>query len=349
MITDTTFDWAFIYWMPYDNDLCVYGDEIIHMLAQGTQGSSNTLVTVQADIHGNESLSRHIISNGRISTESLLVTNSADEKVFAEFLRWNSAQFSARNWVIVLLGHGGQLDNISPDLNTGKKGHESIQWMSIYKLRGIFDQFRQEIGQQVEMLFLQNCFKGTLETHYTLRNTARFTLSSPVLVGAPNRYYEGALQYVCDNPVVDGCALAQVIMDAEKDYMYHIYTVTDNRYLDFLPNQLDPIIQAFLVSGVRDIHLDELNQFEYSGEKYVDVLEFLELIAGKSGSVEAFKAYWTDSLIRKTKYSPKNRYPELCGLTMLLPSSIAELDRYTYLPIYQDTQLSNLFQAILVE
>lgn len=323
------------------------------MLACGTQGSSNTLVTVQADIHGSKYLSRHTISGGVISTEPLSVTNSADESVFAEFLRWNSTQFHARNWAIVFLGHGGQLDRISPDLDTGSEEHSGIQWMSICKLRDIIDRFQQDIGRQVEMLFLQNCFKGTLETHYTLRNVARFTLSSPVLVGAPNRYYEGTLQFIRDNPAVDGFALAQSIMETEQDYMYHIYTVTANQYLSSLPDQLDPVIQAFLASGVRNIHLGALRQFEYSGEKYVDVLEFLELIAGRSRSshalFEAFKVYWTGSLIRKIQYSPRSTYPELGGLMMLLPSTVADLDRYMYLPIYQDTSLSDLFRAILVE
>lgn len=347
------FKWVFIYWMPYDNDLWVYGDEIIHMLTRGTQGYPNILVTVQADIHGDEYLSRHTIINGEISTETLSVSNSADESVFAEFLHWNNTQFSANNWAIIFLGHGGQLDRISPDLATGSKEQNGVQWMSIHKIRDIIHKFQQDIGQQVEILFLQNCFKGTIETHYTLRNVAKFTLSSPVLVGAPNRYYEDALQFVGNNPTVDGLALAQTIMEAEQDYMYHIYAVTENQYLHSLPSQLDPVIEALLASKSCNIDLDALNQFEYSDEKYVDVLEFFELVARQSRLARtpfaAFKAYWTGSLMRKVQYSPRSKYPELCGLMMLLPSTKADLDRYGFLPIYQDTKLLNLFRAILVK
>jgi hypothetical protein len=62
-----------------------------------------------------KNLSRHIISRGNLNTKKLDSTNSASEKVFTEYLNWAQSQYQAKKWAIAILGHGGTLDEISPD------------------------------------------------------------------------------------------------------------------------------------------------------------------------------------------------------------------------------------------
>jgi hypothetical protein len=110
------YDWILLYWMPYDNNLSYLGLPIIRMLAKGVQ-SDNILVVVESDLSEAEQLSRNIITKSNVITEKLETGNSASEQVFAEYLNWAKANFKAKKWAIIFLGHGGRLDEVSPDEN----------------------------------------------------------------------------------------------------------------------------------------------------------------------------------------------------------------------------------------
>ncbi|HLO51531.1 MAG TPA: clostripain-related cysteine peptidase, partial [Kamptonema sp.] len=180
------YDWIILYWMPYDNDLSPFGSPILQMLTKGVQ-SDNILVVVQSDFLGANNLSRSIIAKDKFEVQQLNTANSASEEVFAEYLNWANSQFVSNNWVITFLGHGGHLDEISPDINTGTVQLET-QWMNIKKLSDEIGKFNKKINTRVELLFFQNCNKGTIEAHYTFRDVANYTLSSQRLLGAPNYY-----------------------------------------------------------------------------------------------------------------------------------------------------------------
>ncbi|MCU0518846.1 MAG: clostripain family protease, partial [Oscillatoria sp. Prado101] len=123
------YDWIILYWMPYDNDLWRFGKPILDMLAKGVR-SENILVTVESDFWGDKNLSRRAISKDRVGVEQLKTANSASEEVFAEYLNWANSRFAADKWAIVFLGHGGRLDEISPDENTGTIQLKT-KWMNI--------------------------------------------------------------------------------------------------------------------------------------------------------------------------------------------------------------------------
>ncbi|MBD2088013.1 clostripain-related cysteine peptidase [Trichocoleus sp. ST-U3] len=103
------YEWIFLYWMPYDNDLSKFGRSIMDMLAKSVN-SDNILVAIQSDFSGAKKILRNILTKGNISTQSLNTANSASEEAFSEYLNWAKSQFQAKKWAIVFLGHGGRLE-----------------------------------------------------------------------------------------------------------------------------------------------------------------------------------------------------------------------------------------------
>lgn len=348
------FDWIFLYWMPYDNDLSRFGQPILEMLAKGV-GSENILVAVESDLWGADNLSRRAIAKGRVELEQLKTANSASEEVFAEYLNWANSRFAAEKWAIVFLGHGGRLDEISPDEDTGTFPL-GTQWMNIKKLSDVIQEFNKKIGKPVELLFLQNCNKATIEAHYTLREAARYTLASQKLLGAPNYYYEQVLQFLGSNPGVSGGQLAEKIMEFERPDMYSSYTVTENRYLRELPARLNPLIDEImssLSSNMPAISRSELKPYLYWDELFADAVFLLKALAKRSGSPEKrcdeFVEFLKTSVIYRYQQNPQKVNPDLSGLGLLLPRSKRHLEQYRYLPAFSDLKLAQLFEAILFD
>ncbi|MBW4492062.1 MAG: clostripain family protease [Oscillatoria princeps RMCB-10] len=346
------FDWIFLYWMPYDNNLSRFGEPILEMLAKGVR-SENILVAVESDFWGAKNLSRRAIAKDRVEVEQLETANSASEEVFVEYLNWANSRFVADKWAIVFLGHGGRLDEISPDEDTGT-AQSGTQWMNIKKLSDVIQEFNKKIGKPVELLFLQNCNKATIEVHYTLREAARYTLASQKLLGAPNYYYEQVLQFLGSNPGVNGGQLAEKIMEFERPDMYSSYTVTENRYLRELPARLNPLIDEILssLSSKRlAISRSELKPYLYWDELFVDAVFLLKELTKRSGCAENrcddFVGLLQTSVIYRYQQNPQQLNPNLSGLGLLLPRSKGQLEQYQYLPAFSDLKLAELFEAIL--
>jgi hypothetical protein len=343
------FDWIFLYWMPYDNNLSRFGEPILEMLAKGVR-SENILVAVESDFWGAKNLSRRAISKDRVEVQQLETANSASEEVFAEYLNWVNSRFVAEKWAIVFLGHGGRLDEISPDENTGTVQFKT-KWMNIKKLSDVIGEFNKKIGKPVELLFLQNCNKATIEVHYTLRDAARYTLASQKLLGAPNYYYEQVLQFLGNNPEVSGGQLAEKIMEFERPDMYSSYTVTENRYLRDLPAILNPLIDEILSSNMPAISRSELKPYLYWDELFVDAVFLLKELAKRSGCAEnrcdEFVEFLKTSVIYRYQQNPQKINPDLSGLGLLLPRSKGQLEQYGYLPAFSDLKLAEMWGAIL--
>ena len=345
------YDWIILYWMPYDNDLSPLGDPILQMLARGVQ-NDNILVVVQCDFLGAKSLSRRIITKGKVEVQQLNTANSASEQAFAEYLSWANSRFVANKWAIAFLGHGGHLDKISPGVYTGTVQLET-QWMNIKKVSDAITNFHKEINSRVELFFFQNCNKGTIEAHYTFRDVANYTLSSQKLLGAPNYYYESLLQFVGGNSEINGGQLAEKIIEFERSDMYRSYTVTDNRYVRELPAKLNPLIDQITSSKLKALNRKELKFYTYQDEDFIDVVLLIKAIANQASETkkncDEFVDFFKSSIIYKYQQNPDRVNSELSGLGLFLPRRKLDLQKYRYLPVFSDLKLVELFNTILFE
>jgi len=350
------YDWALLYWMPYDNNLSDLGTPIIDMITQGVV-SDNLLVAIASDFSNIEPLSRRVITHHKNNIQKLKSFNSASEQVVAEYLDWAQTNISAKKWAVILLGHGGRLNEISPDEHPGLKS-SSVEWMNIQKLSRVIAIFNQKIGDRVELVFFQNCNKGTLEAHYTFRDTAKYTLSSQMTLGAPNYYYESLLKFLGKNPNINGAQLAEKIMDFERLDMYHTLTVTNNRYIAALGPKINALIDSILLANVSAVQLNRLTTYSYMGDKLVDVIEFFHTLTRQSGADLQLYNELIEFLIRSVIHRVKRggellsptaraKYQDLSGLGLFLPTTQQQIKQYQDLIIFSDIKLSALFSAIL--
>ncbi|MEO1354092.1 MAG: clostripain-related cysteine peptidase, partial [Cyanobacteria bacterium J06635_15] len=234
--------WIVLYWMPYDNNLVRFGEQIIEMLIEGTK-NSDAIVVVQSDYFGDVHMRRRIIENGIIEQENLEIEDSSNVDTFSAYLDWAFQTFDAEKWAIIIVGHGGRINEISPD-NHGFN-RQPRTWMEVDQLAREISHFNRSTDNRVELLFLQNCNKATLEVVYEMRNCARYTLASQFTLGAPNYYYVGFLESL-NNSLNNGYEAATAIIDSEHTDMYHSLTLINNQMIRQIPEKLSRLTQIIL-------------------------------------------------------------------------------------------------------
>lgn len=370
------YDYILLYWMPYDNNLSTFGQPIVEMLSKGVQ-TEKVLVLVQSDFSGARRLSRNIITKGNITVQYLETADSSSENVLNEYLTWALSQFQTKHWVIVFLGHGGSLMQISPDENPNYSSTSITKpkWMDLQKVREVISKFNQAINGRLELLFFQNCNRGNIEVHYTFQNVAKYTLSSQIILGAPNYYYESLLNHLSCHPNLDGGQIAKKIMDFERLDMYHSLTLTKNDYFNQLSEKLNPAIDSILISNTDAVKSlihsalfpskakptqSVIEVYHYGGESFVDLANFMLEITRVSGAdvtacndfLSFFKLFLIERLQQNGKLLSsriRGRYQNFSGLGLFLPRSRQELATYNSLKIYSDLKLVNLFDAVIFD
>ena len=106
------YEWVFIYYMSYDNDLSSFGEVIISDLRNGLS-NSKVAVIVQADFIDNKGMRRIGLyhADGKTHRKETVVRSedSADEAELRKYLEWVRKKWVAKNYCIVFLNHGGKL------------------------------------------------------------------------------------------------------------------------------------------------------------------------------------------------------------------------------------------------
>ncbi len=185
------YKWVVLYWMPYDNDLVRFGEPIVEMLVRGTR-NSETAVAIQSDYWGDAKMRRRQLINGTVYEIDTSGEDSSDVSAFSAYLDWAYQTFDAEHWAVIVVGHGGRINEISPDDHGAT--WQKRTWMKVDQFANALSNFDRATGGRVELLFFQNCNKAAVEVVYEARNCARYTLASQLNLGAPNYYYEGFLR-----------------------------------------------------------------------------------------------------------------------------------------------------------
>lgn len=236
-------DWVFIYLLPYDNNLEGAAEPILEMLAAGVT-SERIGVVALVDTQDVDGVNRHVITvEGRQDGVVLATESLADLGTLETQLDWVASNFDSAKYALVFLGHGGRLDEMSYDANPGADGDS---WMAPSALGPLLSRWRQRLQGELELLFLQQCGKGSLETYYSLRHTARILMSSQTLIGAPNDYYTGLLQAVSQQPNLEGVELAWSIARAESPDMFTSYTAVSAEALEELPERMRAVLEPLM-------------------------------------------------------------------------------------------------------
>lgn len=336
--------WAFLYWMPYDNDLAGFRDEVLDEMRRGLP-AEGVLVAVQADTPRAGGMQRLVVTGGKLRTEPVAGTDSSSGEELAQFLEWAAARFPAENYAVVVLGHGGRAEELSVD-------RSSEGWMRLDALAAALQRLQQASGgARPALLYLQVCSKGTIETFYALRETAHVTLAAQSLLGVPNYYYAPLLRSLHRDNVATPMEVAKRIVAAERPDMFTSLVGMNNFALPELPQRLKPLLEAVRGTGVRTLDRGDVTLYEYpvgSGEVHADFIRLLAALSTRFDAVRphymAFSTWlWNAMGARRTDGSmpdPTRRDigQDLYGIGILLPQSREQWDRYRALPFHAATR-----------
>jgi len=334
-------DWSLLYWMPYDNNLSIYADPILDGLAHGIE-SSRVRVAVQADRDGPGGMLRFAITDSGWATSAVSSEASASVTAFRDFLDWAVAEAPAERYAVILLGHGGRLSEVFADDHPGDGSAHATA--SLTAVGEAITAWRADIEGSVELLFLQQCDRGSIENYYAVRAAARFVMGSQTGIAAPNSYYTGLTRHLSSvesEPVTSGSELGRLIARFEGPEMYNHYTVVDSAVLEELPSRLDAVLAPLTeTASAVDPLSSPLVQSAAPApdERFYDAVNWLD---ERGAPVSDFRTWAQSALIRGHYVSPLRIevHEHWRGLSMYVPLTRAALTRYADYELYRDSLL----------
>jgi hypothetical protein len=285
-------DWLLIYYLPYDNNLSPLADAIIDQFT-AAKTNGKVCIVLQSDLAGPGGMTRYVV-DGKVDSAQLTDDNSGTYAGFRNYLTWVSDNFKAKHYAIVLLNHGGLVNEYGVD------EYPAEQWIGIDSLAVAIRDFNSKEGiSKVDLLFEQVCARGTIENLYEFKDVAHFSLASQGLVPAPGYYFTSAFDNLDDGKIKNGVQLADLIVACERRDMYYSYTLIDNSQWKKWMTVFDAYVASFEEKETMVIS-DSLKVFTYWGGLYYDIESILEGTRGKNSELAfALKNFTKDQLIRR--------------------------------------------------
>jgi len=349
------YEWVFVYYMSYDNDLNPFGRVILGDLAKGIV-DSKVAVVVQGDFIDSKGMKRIALrhANGKARRKEVILKSedSADENELRRYLGWVQKKWEAKNYCIVFLDHGGTLNHMCLDRKPFRKHSEnkrfaSGKWLSAAEAGGIVADFNRKVDGKVRLLFLQQCGRAAIQNLYNFVDTAEYILASPLKVDAPNTYYTKTLSSVAHDPNMTGETLAKTIM--REDEHYTVYTLISNGELKKLPEKLAPVLKSFGQKSSLSRPDSCRCLFEFEGERFYDLMYYLQALSSANNGIadkelSSFLNWYQNHLIVSRMF----KGPEFpcSGLSIYVPSSKDGIGRYSFLALYQQTGLEQIMKLM---
>lgn len=334
--------WGVFFYMPYDNDLSPYTDEIIGQIGENIY--ANVAVEVCADLADTGGMVRYVFDGGRPKIERIGGENSADEALLGELLLDFHARHNSRRHVAILMNHGGELFEMCHDANPGP---DRAEWMDAERLG---DELRALAARGVtrELLFLQQCARGTFANLYAFRNTADYVLASALPVGYPNTYYPALLKFLSENASADGREIAGVIAKSDRDF--RTYSCYRNSGIVELPNRLRRLTAA--CAGLERLArpADPQDVYPTSEDVIASAPRYLRSLADVNPPVRAavaeFLSWIENDLTADVWHSgERNRDPD-ASIGMFVPTTPFQAAKYRARPFFDETGLSGLWTQL---
>ncbi len=350
MAESKDWDWVFVYVMSYDNNLEGCGPIILDGLYEGLQ-SERMAVTVLADFTDTDGLQRHTMRAGERDHEVLQSDNSASEEVLAEYLAWVAESHPAAHYALVFLDHGGDLDQMCLDEQPGD-GSDKL-WLSAEKVGPVLRDFREDCGGEVDLLFLQQCGRGSVDNLYNFQGTAEYVMASQTTVGAPNTYYSPTLRWLADNRDSDGQAIAERIMTDDQHYTNYVSVRGDA--LAELPERLDGLVEELV--QVEDLQVSDklkpcFGGWGYGSETNFDLLGWFGALYTdnqlETEGLEAFSSWVQEELVvtHRVQRRAERAARGWCGLALYVPQSPKVRGKYPEYPLNQDCRIDELMDRL---
>ncbi len=353
------YEWVFVYYMSYDNDLSPFGEVILRDLRNGLS-NSKIAVVVQADFIDSKGMKRIglYLADGKTHRKETILRSedSADEAELRKYIKWVRKKWVAKNYSIIFQNHGGKLNHMCLDQKPSRDHNKNKQfgsgkWLRASEAAKVVASFNQEAGRKVRLVFLQQCGRATIQNLYNFVDAAEYIMASPLIVGAPNTYYTKTIASVAQDPNITGEILAATIM--QEDEHYTLYTLISNKELKRLPEKLAPVLKSFGRASALYQPKSCPHLFEYESEKFYDLKSYFQAlnsannnIAGKE--LDSFFDWCQGRLIvgKAVRETESTVEPPYSGLSIYVPSSPNANTSYSFLPLHQQTDLEHTMKLI---
>lgn len=343
--------WTWLYVMSYDNNLDGCTEQITNGLRAGIQ-TDQVAVAILSDRPDSAGLHRLGFSKTTRAASRLTTDDITDPKVITDFFAWATATFPARHYAVVFLDHGGRLDQMCADEHAGPRGDQT-GWLSARAMAAALTKWSstRTVGR-VELLFLQQCGRGSIENLYQFRGSAAYLMASQTNVGACNTYYANAVSLsgaTSTANAVDGAALAKRIMAADRHYTSYVLVrgsalQTAPKLLGAVANELLAVPKKRFVrpphSAIRPCFGDPRGEVNYDMIAYLRALYAVNHLP-QTAAMLALSKWQTDQLIVSHQFrnvaqgtALKNSW---FGISMHVPRSTRALAPYSRLPLYQSS------------
>jgi hypothetical protein len=345
------YEWVVYYYMAYDNNLEKCGRPILDMIKSGIT-NDKVAVVVSADFRDTKGMQRFVLTQGKERVTQLTEEGSAEEETLAAELKWVRQNLRAKKYAVVFLNHGGALGQMSYDEQPGKEGGQ--KWLYPPHVAKALTQWRKQIKpSEVELVFYQQCGKGSVENYHAMRTAARYVMGSQTVVGAPNHYYKATLSYLCQNPGIDGKELAKTITRTETPNMFTTYSTFSSKKLGDLPKRLDATLEPLLKLGEIKLPRGIKPCFDFGRrEMFFDGLHLLRGLytanALDPAPVEAFAKWISSDLITSHRVSPlkQKKAGDWCGFSIFFPVNPRLLTQYKDYPIYGASKIDEFYTSL---
>jgi len=341
------YEWVFVYYMSLDNNLTIWGEEVLEGLEEGIV-NSKVAVVVQADFGDMRGIRRISMRRvgGEVRRDEVILDSedSANEVELGKYLDWVAKEWEGENYAVIFPDHGGRLDQMCSDDRPFKSRDEnrryfSSKWLRSSEVGKITANFNEQTGGKVRLLFLQQCGRGSVQNLFNFVDSAEYILSSPVRVGAPNTYYTAMVASAAENSDIGGDGLAEIIMAEDEDYL--VYALVNNSEFKMLPERLKAALKGFREAPIRDAPERCPKIFVFGGETYYDFKSYLLALDVSNDNVGGkellrFLEWYEESVVVQTRIRKVKEGFEVLfsGLSIYMPSGQKELERYSFLPFY---------------
>ncbi len=328
---------TFVYWMPYDNNLSNWADSIYSEINSGIL-SDHVVVTIQKDTRDRKGMTRSIIRHDSIVDETIADEKSYSGLSYFQYLKWVANKVDSKSYVLVFLDHGGKLDEIGLDEWPDR------EFLTIDSIAWAIDQFNMITGKKVDLIFLQVCAKGSIETLYELKDVTHFTMYSQVLIGAPNYYYAQVLKDLSNGKgSFDGLAIAKSIMQQERDDMYTSLTCINNSKIDAFQSEF----KSFIINTSGPNPYTNNNRvLKYNGESFFDLGTFVQCFKGLDS--EDLLQSIRDLVVLRQFSNSGSKMKDYSGISILAPGdgNQKEIEQYKHLQFFKEFDMNLIYEIV---
>ncbi|NNJ11188.1 PKD domain-containing protein [Chloroflexales bacterium ZM16-3] len=308
-VTDAPRTWTFLLYLAGDNSTgaALGNDSALGALARlrSRVGPANVSVAALFDGPRSGDSARYLLRPGQPDQiTSLGEVNTGDPQTLSDFIAWGRQAAPADAYYLAIADHGNALDGIGWDYTSDQTGHERL---TMPDLRQALTVATDGGAHPVDILHLDSCLMGLLETAYQMRGMARYMLFSENLAWSSFGYEDyrdlvGASTSARDLALGIADSYAGAVTPARLPYTI---SALDMAKLDPAAQAADALageLIGFSLAGVTNRDTlstlrSQVQKFDSGGDgaittndEYVDLDHWAELLQGSSNVSAAVKA-----------------------------------------------------------